>query len=141
MATKNFNRDFFNAILSNVDVMTLPAGMTTGEMREWATHQIDLLNRKNVNKKPTATQEAAAVSMENVQAFLNDHKGECFTCSDLMAAGLFPADKQSQYASRMCNNLVNEGSAEKGTLKGKTVFMAVGTFDTIEGIKPYKVSK
>ena len=55
MATKNFNRDFFNAILSNVDAMTLPAGMTASEMREWATHQIDLLNRKNVNKKPTAT--------------------------------------------------------------------------------------
>ena len=99
MATKNFNRDFFNAILSNVDAMTLPAGMTANEMRE------------------------------------------CFTCSDLMAEGLFPADKQSQYASRICNNLVNEGNAEKGTLKGKTVFMAVGTFDTIEGIKPYKVSK
>ena len=59
MATKNFNRDFFNAILSNVDIMTLPSGMTAGEMREWATHQIDLLNRKNINKKPTATQEAA----------------------------------------------------------------------------------
>lgn len=141
MATKNFNRDFFNAILSNVDIMTLPSGMTAGEMREWATHQIDLLNRKNVNKKPTATQEAAAVSMESVQAFLEAHKGECFTCSDLMTEGLFPADKQSQYASRICNNLVNEGNAEKGTLKGKTVFMAVGTFDTIEGIKPYKVSK
>ena len=83
----------------------------------------------------------AAFAMENVQAFLEAHKGECFTCSDLMAEGLFPADKQSQYASRICNNLVNEGNAEKGTLKGKTVFMAVGTFDTIEGIKPYKVSK
>ena len=45
MATKNFNRDFFNAILSNVDAMTLPSGMTADEMREWATHQIDLLNR------------------------------------------------------------------------------------------------
>ena len=141
MATKNFNRDFFNTILSNVDIMTLPAGMTAGEMREWATHQIDLLNRKNVNNKPTATQEAATASMESVQAFLEAHKGKCFTCSDLMTEGLFPADKQSQYASRICNNLVNEGNAEKGTLKGKTVFMAVGTFDTIEGIKPYKVSK
>ena len=79
--------------------------------------------------------------MESVQAFLEAHKGECFTCSDLMTEGLFPADKQSQYASRICNNLVNEGNAEKGTLKGKTVFMAVGTFDTIEGIKPYKVNK
>ena len=62
MATKNFNRDFFNAILSNVDAMTLPAGMTASEMREWATHQIDLLNRKNVNKKPTATQEIGRAS-------------------------------------------------------------------------------
>ena len=141
MATKNFNRDFFNAILSNVDAMTLPADMTASEMREWATHQIDLLNRKNVNKKPTSTQEAAAAAMESVQAFLKAHKSECFTCSDLMAEGLFPADKQSQYASRICNNLVNEGNAEKGTLKGKTVFMAVGTFDTIEGIKAYKASK
>ena len=141
MATKNFNRDFFNAILSNVDAMTLPSGMTASEMREWATHQIDLLNRKNVNKKPTATQEAAAASMESVQAFLEAHKGECFTCSDLMTEGLFPADKQSQYASRICNNLVNEGKVEKGTLKGKTVFMAVGTFNNIEGIKAYKVSK
>ena len=96
--------------------------------------------RRRVNHS-RATQEAAAVSMENVQAFLEAHKGECFTCSDLMTEGLFPADKQSQYASRICNNLVNEGNAEKGTLKGKTVFMAVGTFDTIEGIKPYKVSK
>ena len=69
MATKNFNRDFFNAILSNVDAMTLPAGMTASELRYLSTHQIDLLNRKIVNKKPTATQEAAAFSMENVQAF------------------------------------------------------------------------
>ena len=141
MATKNFNRDFFNAILSNVDAMTLPAGMTADEMREWATHQIDLLNRKNVNKKPTATQEDAAVDMDNAQAFLEAHKCECCACSDLMGERLFPADEQGQYASRICNNLVNEGNAEKGTLKGKTVFMAVGTFDTIEGIKAYKASK
>ena len=141
MATKNFNRDFFNAILSNVDNMAFPASMTADEMRKWAEHQIELLNRKNVNKKPTEAQEIAAATMASVQAFLEDNKGKYFTCSDLMAEGLFPSDKQSQYASHICNNLVKEGNAEKGTLKGKTVFMAPGTFDTIEGIKEYKASK
>lgn len=132
------NRNFFNAILSNADSLSLPAGMTATDVREWANHQIDLLDRKNINKKPTEAQEAAAIMMDTVSQFLAEHRGECFTCAELIAHEVFPAGTQSQRAASVCNKLVAADRAEKGTLKGKTVFMAPGVFDTIEGIKPYK---
>ena len=132
------NRNFFNTILSNIDVLSLPAGMTSDDVREWANHQIDLLDRKNINKKPTEAQEAAAAMMNTVSQFLAEHRGECFTCAELIAHGVFPAGTQSQRAASVCNKLVAADRAEKGTLKGKTVFMTLGVFDTIEGIKLYK---
>ena len=132
------NRNFFNTILSNIDNLSLPTGMTSDDMREWANHQIDLLDRKNINKKPTEAQEAAAAMMNTVSQFLAEHCGECFTCAELIAHGVFPAGTQSQRAASVCNKLVAADRAEKGTLKGKTVFMTPGVFDTIEGIKPYK---
>lgn len=132
------NRNFFNTILSNIDALSLPTGMTSDDVREWANHQIDLLDRKNINKKPTEAQEAAAAMMNTVSQFLAEHRGEYFTCAELIAHGVFPAGTQSQRAASVCNKLVAADRAEKGTLKGKTVFMTLGVFDTIEGIKPYK---
>lgn len=132
------NRNFFNTILSNVDTLSLPAGMTADDVREWANHQIDLLDRKNVNKKPTEAQEVAAAMMDTVSQFFAENHGKCYTCAELIALEVFPAGTQSQRAASVCNKLVAAQRAEKGVLKGKTVFMAPGVYDTIQGIKPYK---
>lgn len=140
MANKITNRDYFNMILSNVDTLTLPVNMTPDLVDKWAKHQIELLDRKNVNKKPTAQQAETADIMADVEDFLGRNQGKVFTCAELLDHGLFPASAQSQRAAAICNKLVAAGRAEKGVLKGKTVFMANGTFDTIQGIKEW-VSK
>lgn len=144
VANKITNRDYFNMILSNIDSMTLicegKGEISPDSVREWAKHQIDLLDRKNVNKKPTAQQAETADIMAEVEDFLGRNQGKVFTCAELLDHGLFPASAQSQRAAAICNKLVAAGRAEKGVLKGKTVFMANGTFDTIQGIKEW-VSK
>lgn len=76
--------------------------------------------------------------MDKVALFLNNHKGDCFTVSELIDKGVFPNTTLSQRAASVCNRLVAAGRAETGTLKGKIVYMAVGTFNTIKGIKPYR---
>ena len=76
--------------------------------------------------------------MDKVALFLNNHKGDCFTVSELIDKGVFPNTTLSQRAASVCNRLVAAGRAETGTFKGKIVYMAVGTFNTIKGIKPYR---
>ena len=94
--------------------------------------------RTNANKNFSETQSSVSVLMDKVASFLNGHRWECFTVAELIAQGVFPNATQSQYAASVCNKLVEADRAEKGVLKGKTVFMAPGTFDTIEGIRPYR---
>lgn len=94
--------------------------------------------RTSVNENFSETQSSVSAMMDKVASFLNEHRWECFTVAELIARGVFPNATQSQYAASVCNKLVEEYRAEKGVLKGKTVFMAPGTFDTIEGIRPYR---
>lgn len=94
--------------------------------------------RTSANENFSETQSSVSAMMDKVASFLNEHRWECFTVAELIARGVFPNAMQSQYAASVCNKLVEGYRAEKGVLKGKTVFMAPGTFDTIEGIKPYR---
>lgn len=138
MTNRITNRDFFNAIRVNADMMNLPDRISADDVREWVDHQIELLDRKNVNKKPTKEQEQASVMADTVSIFLAENRDKCFTCADLIAEGVFPAGTMSQRASAICNRLVAEQRAEKGVLKGKTVFMAAGSFSQIPDVKEYK---
>ena len=133
MATKNFNRDFFNAILSNVDAMTLPSGMTASEMREWATHQIDLLNRKNVSKKPTATQNAGdkkptAKQMENdavKQVILDEmtaNPDKLYTVTDLIKGVPELAEYSNQRVSALLRQMIDANTVVKTVDKRKSYF-------------------
>ena len=93
------------------------------------------------NRKKTVTQLDVATLrsiMDELQWFLDRCKGTAFTCAELIEHGLFPATISSRQAAMICNKLVAAGRAEDGVLNGKTVFLSVGTFDTIKGIK-YKV--
>ena len=94
--------------------------------------------RTSVHENLSEAESSTIQMMDKVAFFLNIHRGDCFTISELINKGVFPNTTQNQYVSLVCNKLVAEGRAEKGTLKGKTVFMAPGTFDTIEGIRPYR---
>lgn len=137
MANRITNRDFFNAIRSNADIMTLPQNITADTVREWVDHQLELLDRKNVNKKPTKEQEQTAVLMDTVSQFLAENRGKAFTCADLIAANVFPAGTMSQRASAVCNNLWKAQRCDKGTLKNKTVFMASGSLGEVDGVKEF----
>ncbi len=94
--------------------------------------------RTSANENFSETQSSVSAMMDKVASFLNEHRWECFTVAELIARGVFPNATQSQRAASVCNKLVEGYRAEKGVLKGKTVFMAPGTFDTIEGIRPYR---
>lgn len=94
--------------------------------------------RTNSTANLSGAQNTDAAEADAVMRFLNEHRWQCFSTAQLIAEGAFPNTTQSQDAVAVCNKLVAAGRAEKGVLKGKTVFMAPGTFDAIEGIKPYR---
>lgn len=96
---------------------------------------------KKTVQKTTAQLDVATLwsIMDDLQWFLDRHKGTAFTCAELIERGMvFPGTISSRQAAMICNKLVAAGRAENGVLNGKTVFMSVGTFDTIKGIR-YKV--
>src|SRR5574344_559766 len=86
-------RDFFNAILSKVDmdaIYDISKGDATvkvsgADVAGFLNHELELLDRKNtVDKKPTATQVAKEGIKADIKAFVDTHKGEKFTVSALM---------------------------------------------------------
>ena len=126
-------RDFFNAILSKVDMdatYDISKGDATvkvsgADVAGFLNHELELLDRKNtVDKKPTATQVANEGIKADIKAFLDAHKGEKFTVSALMKSVPAIADASNQKVSSLVRQMVIDGLAERIEDKRKAYFTA-----------------
>lgn len=126
-------RDFFNAILSKVDMdatYDISKGDATvkvsgADVAGFLNHELELLDRKNtVDKKPTATQMANEGIKADIKAFLDTHKGEKFTVSALMKAVPSIADASNQKVSSLVRQMVLDGQADRIEDKRKAYFTA-----------------
>lgn len=126
-------RDFFNAILSKVDMdatYDISKGDATvkvsgADVAGFLNHELELLDRKNtVDKKPTATQVANEGIKADIKAFLDAHKGEKFTVSALMKSVPFIADASNQKVSSLVRQMVLDGQADRIEDKRKAYFTA-----------------
>ena len=126
-------RDFFNAILSKVDMdatYDISKGDATvkvsgADVAGFLNHELELLDRKNtVDKKPTATQVANEGIKADIKAFLDAHKGEKFTVSALMKSVPVIADASNQKVSSLVRQMVLDGQADRIEDKRKAYFTA-----------------
>ena len=126
-------RDFFNAILSKVDMdatYDISKGDATvkvsgADVAGFLNHELELLDRKNtVDKKPTATQVANEGIKADIKAFLDAHKGEKFTVSALMKSVTSIADASNQKVSSLVRQMVLDGQADRIEDKRKAYFTA-----------------
>ena len=126
-------RDFFNAILSKVDMNAtydISKGDATvkvsgADVAGFLNHELELLDRKNtVDKKPTATQVANEGIKADIKAFLDAHKGEKFTVSALMKSVPSIADASNQKVSSLVRQMVLDGQADRIEDKRKAYFTA-----------------
>ena len=126
-------RDFFNAILSKVDMdatYDISQGDATvkvsgADVAGFLNHELELLDRKNtVDKKPTATQVANEGIKADIKAFLDAHKGEKFTVSALMKSVPAIADASNQKVSSLVRQMVLDGQADRIEDKRKAYFTA-----------------
>ena len=126
-------RDFFNAILSKVDMdatYDISKGDATikvsgADVAGFLNHELELLDRKNtVDKKPTATQVANEGIKADIKAFLDTHKGEKFTVSALMKSVPAIADASNQKVSSLVRQMVLDGQADRIEDKRKAYFTA-----------------
>lgn len=126
-------RDFFNAILSKVDmdaIYDISKGDATvkvsgADVAGFLNHELELLDRKNtVDKKPTATQMANEGIKADIKAFLDAHKGEKFTVSALMKSVPSIADASNQKVSSLVRQMVLDGQADRIEDKRKAYFTA-----------------
>lgn len=126
-------RDFFNAILSKVDMdatYDISKGDATvkvsgADVAGFLNHELELLDRKNtVDKKPTATQVANEGIKADIKAFLDTHKGEKFTVSALMKSVPSIAEASNQKVSSLVRQMVLDGQADRIEDKRKAYFTA-----------------
>lgn len=126
-------RDFFNAILSKVDMdatYDISKGdaiikVSGADVAGFLNHELELLDRKNtVDKKPTATQVANEGIKADIKAFLDTHKGEKFTVSALMKSVPSIADASNQKVSSLVRQMVLDGQADRIEDKRKAYFTA-----------------
>ena len=126
-------RDFFNAILSKVDmdaIYDISKGDATvkvsgADVAGFLNHELELLDRKNtVDKKPTATQVANEGIKADIKAFLDAHKGEKFTVSALMKSVPAIAEASNQKVSSLVRQMVLDGQADRIEDKRKAYFTA-----------------
>ena len=126
-------RDFFNAILSKVDMdatYDISKGDATikvsgADVAGFLNHELELLDRKStVDKKPTATQVANEGIKADIKAFLDAHKGEKFTVSALMKSVPSIAEASNQKVSSLVRQMVLDGQADRIEDKRKAYFTA-----------------
>ena len=126
-------RDFFNAILSKVDMdatYDISKGDATikvsgADVAGFLNHELELLDRKStVDKKPTATQVANEGIKADIKAFLDTHKGEKFTVSALMKSVPSIAEASNQKVSSLVRQMVLDGQADRIEDKRKAYFTA-----------------
>lgn len=113
MANKVTKREMFEAIKA------VEAVANDEAMVAFIDHEIELLDKKSANKKPSKVQEAN----EAIKAVVLDTLGtEPVTVSELLKANEAFADMSNQKMSALLRQLVEAGKVVKSTDKKKSLF-------------------
>ena len=127
MANKKTNKDFF------AEVIAL-AGENK-ELADWASKQIEALNKKAENRKPTKTQEANVGLKAQIVAVLQA-LGKPATVSDLLASGQFDASVSNQKLTSLLTQMVKAQEVVRETDKKKAFFSVPAGVAEAEGDEP-----
>ena len=90
----------------------------------YLTHELELLDKKTTNRKPTKTQ----AENEDIKAVAVDvltENGGQMTVTEMLATGAFSAEITNQKLSALLRQLKDEGKVEKIVDKKKSFFKAV----------------
>lgn len=111
MSTKKTKRELYAELLALAN---------TDELRNFINHEVELLDRKNSTRKPTATQvENEGIKTDILGAM---ELGKSYTVSEIMkAVGL----ESNQKCSALMRQLKTDGLVERTEIKGKAYFSKV----------------
>ena len=115
--TKMTKKDYFKALLA------IEAVNSNDDYVAFINHEIELLEKKNGNRKPTKTQE----ENENIKKFILNVAVQPMTITEIMKAIQlsFGVELTNQKVSALANKLVADGLIIKTTEKRKSYFKAV----------------
>ena len=115
--TKMTKKDYFKALLAIEEVKA------NENYVAFINHEIELLEKKNGNRKPTKTQE----ENENIKEFILEVAVQPMTITEIMKA-IQPnveIELTNQKISALANKLVADGLIIKTTEKRKSYFKAI----------------
>lgn len=120
MANKITKRERFE------EIVKIAENLGNEGLKEFALHEIELLENKRNSKTATATQKANEGLKENIVNFLTENKGNKYTVTDLIAQVLefqeLEVTLTNQKVSALCKQLVDGGDIKKVTEKKKSLF-------------------
>lgn len=108
------------------EIVKIAENLGNEGLKEFALHEIELLENKRNSKTATATQKANEGLKENIVNFLTENKGNKYTITDLIAQ--VPEFQElevtltNQKVSALCKQLVDGGDIKKITEKKKSLF-------------------
>ena len=108
------------------EIVKIAENLGNEGLKEFALHEIELLENKRNSKTATATQKANEGLKENIVNFLTENKGNKYTVTDLIAQ--VPEFQElevtltKQKVSALCKQLVDGGDIKKITEKKKSLF-------------------
>lgn len=108
------------------EIVKIAENLGNEGLKEFALHEIELLENKRNSKTATATQKANEGLKENIVNFLTENKGNKYTVTDLIAQ--VPEFQElevtltNQKVSALCKQLVDGGDIKKVTEKKKSLF-------------------
>lgn len=113
MTNKITKREVINAMLAEE---TISANAT---YRGYLEHELELLDRKAANKKPTKNQQENEGIKEEILANLTE---EGVTVTELMKRSAVLGEQSNQKLSALLKQLKDEGKVTKSTEGKKSVF-------------------
>lgn len=116
MANKVTKREVINAMLADENIKANQMFV------DYLEHEIELLDKKSANRKPTKAQKENKELAEVVLSALND---EGATVSEIQAKNESLANLSNQKVASLLRGLVNDGKAEKVVKGRKSLFKAV----------------
>lgn len=108
------------------EIVKIAENLGNEGLKEFALHEIELLENKRNSKTATATQKANEGLKENIVNFLTENKGNKYTVTDLIAQ--VPEFQElevtltNQKVSALCKQLVDGGDIKKIIEKKKSLF-------------------
>ena len=108
------------------EIIKIAENLGNEGLKEFALHEIELLENKRNSKTATATQKANEGLKENIVNFLTENKGNKYTVTDLIAQVSefqeLEVTLTNQKVSALCKQLVDGGDIKKIIEKKKSLF-------------------